>query len=246
MPAAARLPEVLDRAVPSGVERARAAGPRNPPGSGPPGPGRHPGRSHRPSTSRSDRKTDRRRRSRRGRRRRTGRAPGRRSDGGSSGEGYGRAARAAVGGACPSATRATVPARRCVPAPGTGVPGWCAGAPDHRPRPAGRRVPLPRVGSPAVAFCLRRPAIAPGTQPGVSVTDQEPDARPRRFGRGIPDPGHEPSNRIFRPSGPDGRRDGRTDHSGAQQSIDRPPVSGGDLAFPRSLQAVRPGRTGVG
>ena len=39
---------------------------------------------------------------------------------------------------------------------------------------------------PGLVFCLRRPAIAPGTQPGASVTDQETDARREEVPTGDP------------------------------------------------------------
>lgn len=101
----------------------------------------------------------------------------------------------------------------------------------------------------------RRPANPPGQQPGVSVTDQEPDARSRRFERGIPAQVTSRVTGSIRPSGPDGRWDGRTYRTRREYiAIDRPPVSEGDRASradrvqprPGDRQAERLGRAGAG
>ena len=65
-------------------------------------------------------------------------------------------------------------------------PGWCARAPDHRPGRRRDKGAIALARSRRLVFCLRRPAIEPGV-PGASVTEQETDARSRRFG--AEDPG---------------------------------------------------------
>ena len=74
---------------------------------------------------------------------------------------------------------------------------WCVGAPDHRPRHFGTEGPLPRIRNPPYCPAYADPRSNQGDEPGASVTDQGTDAFSRRFEEGIPDPGHEPSNRIF-------------------------------------------------
>ena len=65
---------------------------------------------------------------------------------------------------------------------------------------------------------------------------------PRRFGRGIPDPAHEPSNwsSANRPGGPSGRQ--RSSLGSIHQRQGRPPVSGGD----RRVSGDRPRRRSGG
>ena len=61
-------------------------------------------------------------------------------------------------------------ARWCVRAPGTGVPEWCADAPDHRRRRVGTDRPL-RCREPGRRLTTCRNATPPEL-PGASVTDQ--------------------------------------------------------------------------
>lgn len=87
--------------------------------------------------------------------------------------------------------------RRCTWAPGTCVRGVVRGCARPSTTSIWDECSIARWRCRNVTFCLRRPAIELGKQPGASVTDQEPDAFSRRFEGGIPDPDHEPSNRIF-------------------------------------------------
>src|SRR6478609_3754460 len=95
--------------------------------------------------------------------------------------------------------------------------------PTIDPGPDGTEGPLPRpADGPSVLPTPTR--VRTGNSPGASVTDQETDARSRRFEWGIPDPDHEPSNRIIRPIGP-GRTSGRQRSSplGLHHQTHRPP-----------------------
>ena len=134
----------------------------------------------------------------------------------------------------------------CISAPGTTVPFRCLPAPDHRRPQTGTRVPLPSVEVRDYGSSYADPRSNQEV-PGASVTELETVIRPRRFGRGIPDPAHEPSNWFF------GQQAWWTVGTAAiiargseQQHQGRPPVSEGDRAFPASTQAVRPPRSGVG
>lgn len=62
----------------------------------------------------------------------------------------------------------------CTSAPGTGVPVWCACAPDHRARETGTEVPLPSM----VEGAYRTDYADPRSNrelPGASVTEPETD-----------------------------------------------------------------------
>ena len=240
MPAAASVAEVL-AACSCGPSRAcRAARPRRSSGRAP----RAPGTRRAPSRPRC------RRRSGRTTRRLAPHAPTRATSRTSRSARNGRAARAkGTRGRPASAAGSGVPAGWCIRSTWYGRPRVVRGcARPSTPARTGRRGHCPgrRTG---LMFCLRRPAIEPGTSPGASVTEQETDARSRRFERGIPDPDHEPSNRIIRPSGPEDRRDGSTHRPLGYiiERIERPPgIRGRSRVSRAGSGAGASGRSGRG
>ena len=166
------------------------------------------------------RRVERRRRPRRGAARR-GAQPWRR-------QGQQRGSRRDIA----AGSRTDAPPGWCVLAPGTGVPDWCAHAPDLPTRPIGTRVPLPSGRRTSRKVLTTPTRDRTGKLPGASVTERETDARleeVRRRRSRVSD--HEPSNWIIRPTGLVDRRGGSTDRR-LHSRLGRPPVSGGDLAFP--------------
>ncbi len=98
----------------------------------------------------------------------------------------------------------------------------------------------PHAGS-GRTFWARHPAIEPGGPWGVGHGNGDGLSFRGGSGRSIPDPDHEPSN--WSSANRPGDRRGGSSHR-IHPRHGRPPVSGGDLAFPAS-QAVLPRRSGV-
>ena len=118
---------------------------------------------------------------------------------------------------------------RCVSAPGTRVPEWCAHAPDHRCHGFGTRVPLP-VPPPRAYGSGTPEREPPGTTWGVGHGLGNGLRRRGRSEAKTSVPGHEPSNHGSSANRL-GTRTGRAYRSSSsrrQQIASRPVGSGGD------------------